>query len=94
MPLFRVLAKRGFNNAAFSAKVLAINVSMLELYFSNGDVVSPETLRAKGLAKGNYDYIKILGDGTLSRKLTVQAQRISRSAREKIEAAGGTVELL
>ena len=94
MPLFRIVAKRGFNNAAFATKVLAINLSTLEQHFADGDEVSPETLQAKGLAKGQHDVIKILGDGTLSRKLTVKVERISGGAKEKIEAAGGTVELL
>lgn len=94
MPLFRVVAKRGFNNSAFADKVLAINLSVLEEHFANGDVVSPETLGERGLAKGRHDLIKILGDGELTKKLTVKAQRFSKSAAEKIQAAGGSVEVL
>lgn len=92
MPLFRMIAKRGFNNAAFADKVLAINVSVLDDKFADGDVVSPETLAQRGLAKGRFDCIKILGNGELKKKLTVQAHRFSRSAEEKIAAAGGSVE--
>ncbi|WP_437225854.1 50S ribosomal protein L15 [Planctomicrobium sp. SH661] len=94
MPLFRRVAKRGFNNAAFADCVLAINLSTLEEHFSNGEEVSPETLGVRGLAKGKHDLIKILGDGELTKKLTVKAQRFSKSAAEKIQAAGGKVELL
>jgi len=94
MPLFRMVAKRGFNNAAFATKVLAINVSMLDTNFENGEQVSPESLKLRGLAKGQFDVIKILGDGELSTKLTVAAHRFSRSAVEKIQAAGGTVQVL
>ncbi|MFG0333586.1 MAG: 50S ribosomal protein L15 [Maioricimonas sp. JB049] len=92
MPLFRMIAKRGFNNAAFADKVLAINVSVLEEKYADGDVVSPETLAQRGLAKGRFDTIKILGNGELKKKLTVQAHRFSRSAEEKISAAGGAIE--
>lgn len=94
MPLFRIVAKRGFNNAAFAEKVLAINISKLEQHFADGDEVSPETLKIRGLAKGKYDAIKILGDGSLSRKLTVKAHRFSQSAAQKIQSAGGSVEVL
>lgn len=94
MPLFRIVAKRGFNNAAFAEKVLAINVSTLEQHFADGDEVSPETLAQRGLAKGRFDSIKILGDGDLSRKLSVKAHRFSQSAAQKIQSAGGTVEVL
>jgi large subunit ribosomal protein L15 len=94
MPLFRIVAKRGFNNAAFAEKVLAINISKLEEHFADGEEVSPETLQARGLAKGKFEAIKILGDGSLSRKLTVKAHRFSQSAAQKIQAAGGSVEVL
>jgi large subunit ribosomal protein L15 len=92
MPLGRLIAKRGFNNNAFAPDVLAINVSMLEERFENGDTVSAETLRERGLTRGQFDLLKVLGNGELSKKLTVQANRFSRSAEEKITKAGGTVE--
>lgn len=94
MPLARIIAKRGFNNNQFADKVLAINVSKLEAGFENGDTVNPDTLAARGFAKGSYDVIKVLGNGDLTKKLTVQAHRFSKSAQEKIQQAGGSVELL
>jgi large subunit ribosomal protein L15 len=92
MPLHRIIAKRGFNNNEFAAKVLEINVSVLEAKFAAGETVSVETLREKGLAKGRFDVVKILGDGELTKKLIVQVDRISKAAEEKISKAGGTVE--
>ena len=94
MPLARIIAKRGFNNNQFGDKVLAINVSVLNAKFESGETVSPTTLAEKGLAKGTFDAIKILGNGDLSKKLTVQVHKLSRSAEEKIKQAGGTVEAL
>ena len=90
-PLMLLVAKRGFSNAAFADKVLALNVSVLNDTFEAGDTVSRETLRAKGLAKTKFDALKILGDGELSKKLVVHAERFSKSAEEKITAAGGEV---
>lgn len=92
MPLMRRVAKRGFNNYYFAAKVAIINVAQLEAAFENGERVDPDTLAAKGLAKGRYDELKILGNGELTKKLTVTAHRFSQSAVEKITAAGGTIE--
>lgn len=94
MPLFRLVAKRGFNNNAFAKKVVAVNVGTLGKHFQDGDEVNPETLKRIGLAKGAYDFIKILGDGEVSVKLTVVAHRFSQSAQAKIEAAGGKVEII
>ncbi len=94
MPLARIIAKRGFNNNEFADKVLAINVSVLEAKFQDGDTVNPTTLAERGLAKGTFDLIKVLGNGDLTKKLTVQVHRLSRSAEEKIQKAGGTVEAL
>ena len=93
MPLFRRIPKRGFNNR-FALKVAVINVGDLEDAFSAGDEVTPETLRAKSLAKCQYDLLKVLGNGVLTRKLVVSAHRFSKSAVEKIEKAGGQVVVL
>ncbi|MFO0915706.1 MAG: 50S ribosomal protein L15 [Pirellulales bacterium] len=90
MPLVRRVPKRGFNNP-FAPKVAVLNVSDLERTFEAGAEVSPETLRATPLMNHRYDQLKILGDGQLSKKLTVSAHRFSKSAIEKIEAAGGKV---
>ena len=92
MPLARRVAKRGFNNSAFAAKVVVFNVAHLGNVFSDGDTVTPETLKEKGLLKGRFDLVKILGNGDLTVKLTVKAHRFSQSAQEKITSAGGTVE--
>jgi large subunit ribosomal protein L15 len=90
MPLVRRVPKRGFHNR-FAQQVATVNVSDLERVFEDGDQVTPESLRAKSLAKGRYDLLKVLGDGQLTKKLTVTAHRFSKSAREKIEQAGGHV---
>ena len=90
MPLIRRLPKRGFNNAAFHKKYAVVNLSDLER-FEKGAVVNEQTLRDANLVRGNFDGIKILGDGELKNSLTIQVDKVSASAREKIEAAGGAV---
>ena len=90
--LARRIAKRGFNNKQFAAKVAIVNLSALEEAFDNGATVNLQSLAEKGLAKGRFDVLKILGNGELKKRLTVQAHRFSRSAEEKIAASGGTVE--
>ncbi|MBL8850625.1 MAG: 50S ribosomal protein L15 [Planctomycetaceae bacterium] len=94
MPLARLIAKRGFNNNQFAAKILEINVAALESKFDSGATVNPQSLAEIGLAKGRFDEIKILGNGELKKKLTVQAHRFSKAAEAKIAAAGGKVEKL
>lgn len=94
MPLYRIIAKRGFNNNAFADQVAAINVSTLEKAFAAGDSVTPETLLEKGLTRRKDEVVKILGDGDLTIKLEVKVHRVSKSAEEKIKAAGGSVEKL
>ncbi len=93
MPLVRRIPKRGFHNR-WAPSVAIINVGDLEERFEAGDDVNLETLRAKNLAKGRFDLLKILGDGPLTKKLTVAAHRFSKSAREKIEQAGGQAVVL
>jgi large subunit ribosomal protein L15 len=90
MPLHRRLPKRGFTNI-FKKAVAVVNVSELER-FDNGATVDESALRKAGLVKGQKDGIKILGDGQLSKKLTVHAHKFSESARKQIEAAGGTCQ--
>ena len=90
MPLVRRVPKRGFNNQ-WALKVTAVNISDLERVFNDGDEVNVETLQAKSLAKSRFDELKILGDGELTKKLQVSAHRFSKSAKEKIEQAGGQV---
>jgi large subunit ribosomal protein L15 len=91
MPLARRLPKKGFNNAQFKTNFAIVNVSDLEEKFSDGDEVNEESLRACGLVKGVCDAIKVLGSGDLSKKLTVTADKLSATAREKIEKAGGSI---
>lgn len=90
MPLVRRVPKRGFNNR-FALKVVAVNVGDLEAVFEAGSDVTPESLKEKNLAKQNYDVLKILGNGELTKKLNVSAHRFSATAKEKIEKAGGTI---
>ncbi len=92
MPLYRRLPKRGFTNRN-SKDIVAINLSALEV-FENDAVVSVETLIETGIVKNPRDGVKILGNGTLTKKLTVQANAFSASAVEKIEALGGKAEVI
>ena len=91
MPLARRLPKRGFNNAQFRDKTVVVNVADLEERFEAGATVDEASLRAANLIKGSFDVVKILGDGELSKSLTVSGTKVSASAREKIEKAGGSV---
>ena len=91
-PLFLRVAKRGFNNAAFAATVVIINVGQLEKAFDDGAEITVETLVSKGLIPSRHDALKVLGDGEITKKFTVKAHRFSRSAEEKIVAAGGKFE--
>jgi len=93
MPLIRRIPKRGFNNARFATVYLPVNVESLN-DFEDGARVDEAALRARGLATGKSDGIKILGDGELSKKLTVCANAFSASARSKIEAKGGVCEVV
>ena len=92
MPIFRIIAKRGFNNRAFAPKVAIVNIAQLEAVFDAGAEVSVATLKEKGLVSGRFDLVKILGNGDLSKKLTVAALKFSASAEQKIAAAGGSVQ--
>jgi large subunit ribosomal protein L15 len=92
MPLQRRLPKRGFHNP-FKVEVAIVNLDQLER-FSPDSEVNPESLSKEGLVHGKNCRIKILGDGALSKSLTVKAHRFSAKAKEKIEAAGGKAELI
>ena len=92
MPLIRRLPKRGFNNAAFHRHYAIVNIEDLN-EFNAGTVVNEQLLRESKLVRGHFMGIKILGDGELKHGLNVQADRVSESARAKIEKAGGTVTL-
>lgn len=91
MPLIRRLPKRGFNNAAFKTRYAVVNLDDLNA-FDEGASVDEAALLQKKLIRGPYDGVKILGRGELSKKLTISADKVSASAREKIEKAGGKVQ--
>lgn len=92
MPLIRRLPKRGFNNAAFHKNYAIVNLSDLAS-FKEGTVINEELLREKKMLRGNGDGLKVLGDGELKYAVTIEADKVSASAREKIEKAGGSVTL-
>lgn len=92
MPINRRLPKKGFSNAKFRTVYAIVNVEALEERFEDGATIDEAALRAAGLVQGGaWDGVKILGSGDLSKKFTVQVDKVSASAREKIEKAGGTV---
>jgi large subunit ribosomal protein L15 len=91
MPLIRRLPKRGFSNVQFSKPFATVNVSQLN-DFEDGVTVDEVILREKKLIRGRFYGVKILGNGELLRKLNIKVDKVSASAREKIEKAGGTVE--
>ncbi len=93
MPLIRRIPKRGFNNTRFGTRYIAVNVGELDR-FDNGARVDESALRSAGLANGRASGVKILGEGELSKKLAVCASAFSASARAKIEAKGGTCEII
>ena len=92
MPLYRRIPKRGFKNRN-TLDIVAINVSALEA-FENGAVVDVDALIEKGIVKNPRDGVKILGNGELTKKLSVKVNAYSASAKEKIEALGGTAEVM
>ena len=93
MPLIRRIPKRGFNNARHTIQYVAVNVESLN-QFDDGSRVDVEALRNAGLANGPVKRVKILGDGELSRKLTVAADAFSATAKSKIEGKGGACEVV
>ena len=93
-PLYRRVPKRGFNNARFRTEYATINLSDLNKYFNDGDEVTPELLKEKGIIKQQLCGVKVLGNGELEKKLTIKANRFSSSAVTKIESAGGKAEVI
>ena len=93
LPLYRKLPKRGFNNARFGKQYSVINVESLNK-FNDGDVVDSAALLLAGLINSVNDGVKVLGEGELTKKLTVKANVFSASAKEKIEAVGGKTEVV
>jgi large subunit ribosomal protein L15 len=94
MPLFRRIPKRGFSNATWAPVFHVVNVGDLDRAFENGATVDAAALASAGLAKGPADGVRVLGDGELTKKLTVKAHHFSKSASEKIAAKGGTTEVI
>lgn len=93
LPLYRRLPKRGFSNHDFKTVYAVINVGDLNV-FNDGDVVTPALLKEKGIVKKQLDGIKVLGNGTLEKKITIQAHRFSSSALRKIEESGSKAEVI
>ena len=93
LPLYRRLPKRGFSNAKFKVVYTIVNLSDLNR-FEDGTVVTPALLKEVGLVKKGLDGVKILGEGNLEKKLTIQANKFSTSALEKIEKSGSKAEVI
>ena len=93
MPLQRRLPKRGFNNI-FAKEIAIVNVAALDKKFEDGATVDIAALKASGLIKKELDGVKVLGNGEITKKLTVQVNAFSDSAKAKIEAAGGKAEVI
>lgn len=94
MPAYRRLPKRGFNNERFATHYAIVNLSVLEKFFEDGAVVDLVALVEANIISKPLDGLKVLGNGNLTKKLTVKAHKISETAKAKIEAAGGTVEVI
>jgi large subunit ribosomal protein L15 len=93
MPLIRRLPKRGFNNAQFKITYAPVNLGDLETHFDAGSV-DEKGLREKGLVNGTWDGVKILGGGEITKKFSLKVNAVSASAKEKLEKAGGSIELI
>lgn len=93
MPLQRRIPKRGFNNI-FATEMAIVNVATLDKCFNDGETVTVEALLEKGIIKKTLDGVKILAQGDITKKLTVQANAFSETAKTKIEAAGGKAEVI
>jgi large subunit ribosomal protein L15 len=93
-PLFRRLPKRGFSHATWDKTFHIVNVGDVDRLFAEGDTVDAASLKSKGLANGQSDGVRILGTGDITKKLIVKANHVSASAKQKIEAKGGTIELI
>jgi len=94
MPLFRRMPKRGFSHATWDKTYHVVNVGDLNAHFNEGDVIDQAALKKVGLAKGPRDGVRVLGEGEVTKKLTIRASHFSKSATEKVTALGGTAEVL
>ena len=93
LPLYRRIPKRGFKNAMFKTRYAVINVEELNV-FEDGTVVSPALLKESGIIKNQLDGVKVLGNGKLEKKLTIQANKFSTSALDKIKESGSKAEVI
>ena len=93
MPLFRRLPKRGFSNVQFGTRYAVVNVAQLDI-FDDGAAIGVQQLVDAGLVSNVKSKVKILGDGELTKALTVRAHKFSKSAEEKVKAVGGSAEVL
>ena len=93
-PLYRRIPKRGFNNKNFAVRYATINLSDLNNFFNDGDVVTPEILFERKILKKELNGVKILGNGNLDKKLTIKAHRFTSAAVTKINNAGGKAEVI
>ncbi|MDE5539603.1 MAG: 50S ribosomal protein L15 [Bacilli bacterium] len=93
-PIYRRIPKRGFNNKRFETRFATINLADLERHFNEGDVITPEVLKERGIIKKQLSGVKVLASGELTKKLTVKANRFSSTAVTKIENAGGKAEVI
>lgn len=91
MPLYRRIARRGFSNAMFKKEFSIFNLGQLDEKYADGETVDAVSLKAKGLLTKSGTLIKVLGDGEITKKLTICVDKVSKSAKTKIEAVGGTV---
>ena len=93
MPLYRRIARKGFSNYPFKKEYVCINVEMLETKFNDGETVNKASLIEKGFISSKAkSMVKVLGNGEITKKLTVEVDKVSASAKEKIEKAGGSVK--
>ena len=93
MPLYRRIARKGFSNYPFKKEYVCINVELLETKFNDGETVNKDSLIEKGfISSKSNSMVKILGNGEITKKLTVEVDKVSASAKEKIEKAGGSVK--
>ncbi len=92
MPLYRRVARRGFSNSLFKVTYTAISLSTLDSCYEDGEVVSLESLKEKGVVKGKDVQVKILNNGEITKKLAIEGIKVSATAKEAVEKAGGSVK--
>lgn len=93
-PLFRRTPKRGFSHRSWDVSAIVINVGDIDAASAAGDQVTLDSLKAKGVVKGTAKHLRVLGEGDVAKKLTIRAHHFSASAKEKIEKAGGKIDLI